>query len=725
MREHLLDRSGDAPVPTGYCVVASEVDFLNHATEGEGLFVRGDALCNWAAAFFQGREIAFREVSSPKRELLDAFPQLSPEQAEAVLTCAGPRVAELKAPLTPKRILQALYPVSLWEGMPSPRHAAEWLIWLHETKPDTCVQPILQHVTRGWLDQAGNAERSAYIVVKPEEATELLDVWLGLTEGTFPSLLGEFPLSIPLDLVERAREIWRREAVISNGKFLAQITDRPMPALIRGLAAEEARLYFKSHPDELTDDLWQLLKRYLNWPEQIELQGYRPPEQPANVPDQPEAVLRWFASQYLPYRMWQSKNNVDLALARVAELAQQFAQWYLTEYPRALAGHSMRDMLSFALTASLAREHPDSAVLVVVLDGLHAADGDSLRREICKVVPRLTVIEDRLCLSPLPTTTEFAKSSLFKGVPPNQTEQVNEVGIVLPEDKTPTQKLRSAKTGSVFLWRLQEPDRTYHKKGDYDSLLIDVDSELRGVAKKIGEIVEQVPAETPLTIVVTTDHGRLLAKSKRTVPIPNGMQAHGRAAWGTQNLHNPADDYLLESQEVVILNSARFGLPCEVAVCWGENTFLTNDSKVGIEAYPHGGLYPEEVIIPWIVLARDFARPQLEFHVSGKGVAGRSGRLVIEAINLADSGVELIVIKLDSGRSDHQEVPLSGSLAPKSRSVLDCELAIWPPADGAHSATAKISVRLPGGTQFDYEATVEIHSEEFYHRTDILEDLGL
>ena len=310
-------------------------------------------------------------------------------------------------------------------------------------------------------------------------------------------------------------------------------------------------------------------------------------------------------------------------------------------------------------------------------------------------------------------------------MPPNQTEQVNEVGIILPEDKTPIQKLRTAKPGSVFLWRLQEPDRTYHKKGDYDSLLIDVESELRGVAKKVGEIVEHVPAETPLKIVVTTDHGRLLAKSKRSVPIPDGMQAHGRAAWGTQNVHNPADDYTLEGQEVVILNSARFGLPCDVAVCWGENSFLTNDSKGGTEAYPHGGLFPEEVIIPWFVLARDLARPKLEVRVSGKGITGRSGRLAIEVANLSDINVELIAVKLDFGRSDHQEVPLSGSVAPRFRSALDCELAIWPTADAAQRASVNVSVRLPSGTLFDCEATVDIHSEELYRRSDILEDLGL
>lgn len=725
MREHLLDRSGDAPVPTGYCVVDNEVDFLQHATDGEGLFVRGEGLCNWAGAFFQGRDIAFREVRSPRQELLDAFPQLTTEQAEAILACVGSRLTELKAPLTAKCILQALYPGSLWEGMPSSRHAAEWLVWLHETSPDSCVQPILLQVARGWLEQASNAERSAYSVVRPEEAVNLLDSWLGITEGTLSSLLGEFPLSIPIDLVERAREFWRRAAVISNGRFLAQISNRPMPALIRGLAAEEARLYFKAHSDDLTDDLWQLLRKYLNWSEQIEFQEYRPPEMPADVPNQAEAVLRWFASQYLPYRLWQSRNEVDLALARVSELAQQFARWYLAEYPRALAGHSMRDMLSFARTASLTREHSDSAVLVVVLDGLHAADGDLLRREICRVIPRLTVLENGLCLSPLPTTTEFAKGSLFKGVPPNQAEQVGEVGIVLPEDKTPTQKLRSAKSGSVFLWRLQEPDRTYHRKGDYDSLLIDVDSELKGIVRKMAEIVEQVPSETSLRIVVTTDHGRLLAKSKRTVPIPKGMQAHGRAAWGTQNLHTPTDDYSLESQEVVILNSVRFGLPCEVAVCWGENCFVTNDSKLGIEAYPHGGLYPEEVIIPWIVLARDFARPQLEFRISGKGVTGRPGLLLVEATNLADSSVELIAVKFDFGKSDHQAVSLSGSVGARSRSVQDCELVNWPTADAARSATAKVSVRLSGGMQFDYDVAVEIESDELYHRSDILEDLGL
>ena len=41
MPEILLDRVGDAHVPLGYRVVTSEVEFLQYATGGEPLLVRG------------------------------------------------------------------------------------------------------------------------------------------------------------------------------------------------------------------------------------------------------------------------------------------------------------------------------------------------------------------------------------------------------------------------------------------------------------------------------------------------------------------------------------------------------------------------------------------------------------------------------------------------------------------------------------------------------------
>lgn len=120
--------------------------------------------------------------------------------------------------------------------------------------------------------------------------------------------------------------------------------------------------------------------------------------------------------------------------------------------------------------------------------------------------------------------------------------------------------------------------------------------------KKISDIVNAVPAEIPLKIVITTDHGRLLARSTRRKSIPAGMIGHGRAAWGVSGRQFEQTGYFIEDN-VVYLHGERFGLPNDAALCLNDDSFYTNDGKTGVEFYPHGGVYPEEVIIPWLVFA--------------------------------------------------------------------------------------------------------------------------
>jgi hypothetical protein len=198
-------------------------------------------------------------------------------------------------------------------------------------------------------------------------------------------------------------------------------------------------------------------------------------------------VLTWFRQEYLPYRLWQSTVGVEGAREVVENASRQFALWYLTEYPRALMGGSFRQHLSFIRTAALSILDQSTATLLVVLDGLHVADAQYLQLALQRQAPRLTTLVDDLAFTTLPTITEFCKDSLLKGVPPAQTEQVAPIGTILPENESPVQQLSTARKGCLYLWRVLEPDRTYHWRNSNDTLQRDVEAQLEGIAMKIAE----------------------------------------------------------------------------------------------------------------------------------------------------------------------------------------------------------------------------------------------
>jgi len=50
-----LDRDGNSPMPNGFTLVSSEVEFLKWAISDQPLHIRGDRLCTWAQAFYTGQ----------------------------------------------------------------------------------------------------------------------------------------------------------------------------------------------------------------------------------------------------------------------------------------------------------------------------------------------------------------------------------------------------------------------------------------------------------------------------------------------------------------------------------------------------------------------------------------------------------------------------------------------------------------------------------------------
>jgi len=406
---------------------------------------------------------------------------------------------------------------------------------------------------------------------------------------------------------------------------------------------------------------------------------------------------------------------------RVLQSAHQFAYWYLERYPKALTGAPLLRFISFRKTLDMSRGE-NVLTLLIVLDGLHAADGRSLLQCIRAHTQRLSVIVDELVFSPLPTITQFAKEALFRGVPPNKISEVDPIGVVLPENKSPVQNLNSVSGGGIYLWRVSEPDHTYHQKNSSENLLQDVEGRLEAEARKIKEIVETVPEHVMMQFVITTDHGRLLGKSERVIPIPAGMQGHGRAAWGTSRAVYPESGYLVESN-VVHLFGERFGLDVDLAIPLDESSFRGNDGRTGIELYPHGGLFPEEVIVPWIVLARDHARPQVDITISGQGRAGRSGILQVKVLNLSDIELHLEEVILSFRSSGERKLEVKLGIGAHAKTEHQVELSPWPSAADLQHTSAIVRMRQSNQLIFEFQAQVNIQSVDMYvQSSNILED---
>jgi len=722
----LLDRNGDATLPTGYQLLQTEIDFLRcvGVDTSLALFVRGDVLCEWAERFCRARAIPFQNLRSPIQELMTACSGLNRQQAEEIYRLLDRTFEEFSSPIAVQDILGKLYPQRMWRDAPSWEHGATWLSWLTtEAFPDA-VEPFLASATDQWRLQSSGQEALLYTVFDKDGATQLLLQWLGVIESK-ARFDGPFPVAIPSTITERLRSDWKKEIVSTSGEGIRHLLARRMPGQLKSLAAAIAADYFKKHPATFTSLHLREMLPYLDAKQQNELRSLVIPDLPGDMPTTPGDVLNWYRYRYLPYRMWQEKHGQEEALEVVGIAAQQFIRWYLDEYPKGLLGGQLKPHLSFDYSMRLANSGERFATLVVVLDGLQVNDGEYVLQRLKSGTERLTVAQEILAFTALPTVTEFCKDALLKGIAPVHAPDHQPLGKVLAESRSPIDILQTASPGQLYLWRVQEPDSTYHSRNGHQMLKQDIQSRLDGITQKIVDVVNGVNADVPLRIIVTTDHGRLLAESQRSLPVPPEMKAHGRAAWGISNRTFPASGYLIED-DIVFLHKDRFGLPSDAAVAVTEDMFLTNDDRRGKELYPHGGLYPEEVIVPWWVFLRDVGDPELIIHLSGRGRAGASETAELRVQSLSEIEVKIVTFHLSFFGGRRIETSQNLVCPVLYASQFPVEIDRWPTKQELQEIFCEVEVQLAGGRRIDFAVTVTLESEEMYTRDQsLLEGLDI
>ena len=715
---YYLDEAGDAPIPPGYHLVEHEVEFLRKVFDGDPLFIRGPFLCSWAREFCEARDWLYEYRKSSTQELRECCPELDRGQVQQLALRLGEQLASLPRPLQAVRIAAILWPEFAWDEEPGPTHAAHWLLWLIESNPAESEQVLLRSVSSEWRLQTSAPEAGAYTTSSMEEAWDLLTGWLRVRDATTD--WQPYPLAeLPGEVIQGLRKRWRKEAVASRGEFFERLLSRVPQENILRLAAETTAEYFSSNPQELSGEMLQRLHRYLTPKTRLDLSSFVPPEYPGEFPEDVRSATEWFRDLYLPFRQWEVAHGTDKDHAEVRDLAARFGRWYLNSYLHAIMGGSGSERLSWSKAASLGA--PEHVTLLMVLDGLGYFDSEQLQQFINDESDRLTLDAQEIAFSPLPTITDFAKPSLLKGLNPARAlDDAESLGSLEKKDSRVVEALIAAEPGGVVIWSLQEPDKAYHDRQEREAILEEVRGRLQSLAGRLIRVAHEVPAERQLKVVISTDHGRLLGDSERNHSLPPGMKGRGRAAWGALELDFPASGYVIED-DIVYLHAGRFGLHVPCAVSLSDESFLTADGKGGVDLFAHGGLYPEEVLIPWLEFTRDRSLLDIEGELKGRGVAGSQGELRLSVNNPSELTVQLT--RLEISRNDAY-FDLTETVDSMSSRELDLVWVSWPSKQELENLQVKLRYALPGGEVQTVAVVPSIESEELYAKDDILSDFG-
>ncbi|RLC91048.1 MAG: hypothetical protein DRI77_14280, partial [Chloroflexi bacterium] len=319
--------------------------------------------------------------------------------------------------------------------------------------------------------------------------------------------------------------------------------------------------------------------------------------------------LDWAVEHYLPYRFW--LEEIGQHDEEIAAQADAYADWLYAHYPALRLTYPK--MVYHGLLALHDRLNGPAPVLVVVVDNLNHKFHPDLVRYLR--AQGFFVEQSIPHLAMLPSCTEVSKKCLFIGQP----EPFSGTAYEKPTHKAwepalggrrvrylpHVGALRSVKRREhdVYFLNYLPVDETLHDDEQQTGVPYSaaVRQRLRALAEDIRAFAERIGAERDLVVIVISDHGSTRISADAPNPIDRQFYAsrvddkhHRYVTISDKELAALPDNVRFECY---VFERKRFGLPTNYLAA--RSTYHFAEPGEGI--YVHGGLSPEETIVPLTV----------------------------------------------------------------------------------------------------------------------------
>ena len=334
-----------------------------------------------------------------------------------------------------------------------------------------------------------------------------------------------------------------------------------------------------------------------------------------------EEWIKWAINEYLPYQFWlEEQNRYD---EEIASFSERFADWFYknfiklkTSFPRIL--HKAVPNICHEIRNS------EGISLFLVIDNFNFKYMENLQ----------TLLNQRgfFCEEPqgyfsmIPTETEVCKKSLLSGEPERKSLGNKTYERIIEEDWSgfigSKKFMYLPNLGALNEIRKAEHDVYFLNYRSIDELLHEDEDELgkphrEEILHRLETLVDSVISfakrlgiEHKLSIYICSDHGSTKIQTEISNPIDRkyydakSENKHHRfvAVSDTQIQNLPSH---VESNCYVI-RKEEYGLLENLLIAKGYSRFVKTTGKF----YVHGGLSPEEVIVPFTVFRKVIAEPK-------------------------------------------------------------------------------------------------------------------
>lgn len=316
--------------------------------------------------------------------------------------------------------------------------------------------------------------------------------------------------------------------------------------------------------------------------------------------------IEWSLNEYLPYRFWlEDTNQIN---DEIGIIAGKFGDWLFQHYGNLLYNS---DSMAWKKVLNLRESirNNDGPVLFVMIDNFNSKFFNYFRNEMQHQAFHEQKIE--FGFATLPTFTEISKKSIISGhyAPFSGTEysrnietswnsRVNKRIKYIPN----IQELRkiSQRDFDVYFLNYLPVDIILHEHESHLGIshTRTVKTFLNALANDIRSFARNINADSNLLVIVTSDHGSTRIPKGLTNVLNNSFykkraldEHHRFITISDTETTKLSDDF---RYDCYLFNKREFELPENYLVARKLARFLATDDTV----YVHGGLTPEETLVP-------------------------------------------------------------------------------------------------------------------------------
>jgi len=383
-------------------------------------------------------------------------------------------------------------------------------------------------------------------------------------------------------------------------------------------------------------------------------------------------MLDWATNAYLPYQAWcstQEQFDKDLYT-----LGDQFSEWLVNNWPDI---HANSRRMIFNILPNIAPElnNPQRVHLMLVVDNLNWAFAEILRDLFQEKGFYLLGSEPYLAM--LPTETENSKKCLLSGavgytaIDDRTYKGILETGWVpyLSNDNafryiSDIGKLNQVETldARAYVVNYLAVDKALHKSKDEIGMAHSkhVHHLLEELVENVAAFIEKHSLGDRIRIHVVSDHGstQIPADLQNDVDPAFFKQAgfdarsHRYLEVSNERFATLADNLKLDC---FFLPAGDYLLPANVLCARRANRFLPTDKDV----FVHGGVLPEEVIVPYMALEPATVPLQnLTILLKNKEFRYRLETVELEIGNPNDAAVEQVQVSALNGNVEWEFDPI-------------------------------------------------------------------